>query len=512
MKCRISAGAATLLFSAILVFGQEKVTIIADSIFGPATQKGCGILGGFSDTDPADSLIAPLKLKFQRGDINEVTSSHNRCESYGAAQEISTAAYGAGFGGRPSSSNWASWEKYHKDLVTTILSKNWKNMSYSFWNDADWPGQWSDFFEAWKRAYFAVKSVDSTIVTVGPNTSWGPVNNCWWYQGSVRTSQDYTYYVRQFLDYCITNKCLPDIVALHDWSDDGSNVVKCWSELRNYEIGKGIKPIPFEEDDMGGPNNGSILFKPAIFLSYFANVERTDIIRCARCWWNNDSHQLDGLITPPRKRSIWWMVKAYADITGNIVTVTPGASVDGVAGIDSTLPVVRAVLGRYKSATGPVSIDFNGLNKKYTNATVTTIRIPNTDGGELKSPTKKPDQTIPVADGRISVTINDLNFGDAYQVIVTLTDPVSIAPPVIVSQSSKPAQFFKASDRGIYISARGNWELSLSTLSGIAVVRIQGLGTKQIGFPYLPAGCYLALLKTGRISESMRVMLSPAAL
>lgn len=495
---------APILFLFGMIYGQEQITINVDSIIHPATQRGSGILGVFSDNDPPDSVILPLKLKFLRGDKNQITSGYNRCTKFGASMEISTAAYGAGWsGGYPGPGNWAAWEKYHVDVATDVQKKGWKNISYSFWNDVDYNpgGRRADFYQVWKHARDAVKSVDSNAITVGPNNSWGPVNHGAWYNGGT-SGEDLSKFVLDFIDSGIAHNCLPEILAFHDWSVTGQNVVPVWQAIENHLEKRGKKPIPFEEDDMGPPSGGGNGFgcrNPALQVSFLAGVERTDIIRSARCWWDYnvyDDKYLDGYITPSRKpRSIWWAQKSYADITGSIVQLAPGASIDGVAGIDSG-KVIRMVLGRYKKTTGPVTVSITNL-KGYKKAAVVALFIRNTEDNELAGPTKTKDTTVVIADGKIDIPIAAFDGGSAYQLIVTLSEPTTAIRPdrperQVVSAAPKPILTFTSG--ALRIGSPGSWKLSVCDIYGRRIAVTKGVGLHTVAVPRLPPGGYCAEL------------------
>ncbi|MFC1653035.1 hypothetical protein ACFL3F_04880, partial [Planctomycetota bacterium] len=277
------------------------------------------------------------------------------------------------------------------------------------------------FLEAYRRAYFAIKETKPDAIVVGPNAQWGKFN--WWW---ARHEGHYLWFVKQFIDYCIENDCLPDVLAWHDWTCDGHNMLKDAIEIRKYFTDKGMDPPLLEQDDFGCSKRQ---FRPGTFVSYLANIERAKYAYAAKCCWDKDCFggTLNGLLTKKtfQRRSLWWMYKAYADMTGEIVDVSSGLSVDAIASYDSTLAVIRVVAGRYEDVSGPVTFNLNNPDPSYTKADVLGKRIINSEDLSLDPPTNTIEFTKNIRNHEIVVELHDLEPWDAYEIVITLTDKVA---------------------------------------------------------------------------------------
>ncbi len=486
---------ACIAFCIAICSGQERVDVFLDSIIGVASYRGTGFIQGpFSGDMPADSLLIPLKINFLRGSENDITIAYNRCKAYGATMEVVTNNW-TKWENTPMgvNNNWTAWEKYHRDLVSRMRSKKMGDVHYGIFTEScskglGWTGANQPLFlEAYRRAYLAIRQIDPAAKIVGPNAQYGPENTWWW----PLHSGDNTWFVRQFLDYCIANKCVPDIIAWHDYSCDGLGIIKDAGAVRNFCKDRGITAPVLEEDDLGCKEGQ---FRPGIFVSYLANIERAKISYTAKCCWDNDcwGNTLNGLLTKStrEKRSLWWLYKAYADLAGNIVSVRQGTSVDAVASLDSVRSVVRCVIGRYRNVNGPLTLRLITGGTKFTQVHVAAYRIPNSEALALSAPSKTIDQTYTLATGRIDIVINDLNAYDSYALTATLTGNSGTFHAAAKPVNRGTAWFILNADRTISIRMQGAWVFTLADISGRIRVRLNGNGPGKAILPPLAPGCY----------------------
>jgi hypothetical protein len=322
-------------------------------------------------------------------------------------------------------------------------------MSYS------WSGSKDRFYETFKRDYDAIKSVDPEAIVAGPNTGWADASLWKGPDGS----SDRTWLVRDFLDYCYANDCVPDVLTLRDYSNDGLGMIEDVEAIRQYFSDRGDPVPPLEQDDIGSETSQ---YRPGVYVSYFASIEKTGIDYTARCcWdWGVDCGQvtLNSCLTADgRKRSTWWAYKAYADITGNIIGLTGDGSVDGVAGIDQedNRPVIRAVLGRYRDESGSVNVRLENLPPGHSSAHVLAQRIPNTESGELESLETVFDQEVAVDGRSLSFSVSSLGAYEACAVTVTLDESQTTALfkfPERTGRAAPAIIYFPAIDKGMILS------------------------------------------------------------
>ncbi|MFC2081446.1 hypothetical protein ACFLR8_04470, partial [Bacteroidota bacterium] len=219
------------------------------------------------------------------------------------------------------------------------------------------------------------------------------------------------------------NQCMPDIIAWHSWDCDGFSIAKAAEEIRNHLKEKGIPPIPLEQDDLGCKDRQ---FRPGTYVSYLANIERAKITYSCKCCWDRDCHinTLQGLLTKENRepRSLWWMYKSYGELTGQIVEVKPGTTVDAVVAIDKKPDIIRAVIGRYQDSSESVIIRFQGIDMRFISAKILAERIKNTEDKPLKNPEKTIEQTFQIRNGQIEVILDDLGSFDAYSLSIKLVE------------------------------------------------------------------------------------------
>jgi hypothetical protein len=403
---------------------QETVEVLADRVLGPVTQRGTGFIQGpFSNDEPAEDLVAPLKVRRFRGAEKDVVGAYQRCKASGASMELVTNNW-TNWDATPMGvdGDWTAWEKYHTDLVNRMRARGMGDVHYAVFTESCARGLgWVEknqahYLEAYRRAYRAIRQADPQAVIVGPNAQWGPFS--WWWE---QHKGDNTWFVRQFLDYCIANECVPDVIAWHDYACDGSGVLTDAAVLRAYFKEKGLGSLPLEEDDIGCKEGQ---FRPGTFVAYLANIERARIDYTVKCCWDNDcwGNTLNGLLTKTsrEKRSLWWTYFSYAELAGHIVEVASSASVDGVVGRSARPATVRGVFGRHRDGSGPVLLRYRGLGRTYKKAAVVAERIPNTEAGPLSRRELKIDRLYTITRGQVDVTLDDLGPFDAYAVTLTL--------------------------------------------------------------------------------------------
>jgi hypothetical protein len=203
--------------------------------------------------------------------------------------------------------------------------------------------------------------------------------------------------------------------------------------MRRFLADNGIKIERFCVNEWIGPKQQTM---PGYAVRFFASGERAKIDgACHACWGdaepncsNCENMSLDGILTHPDKkpRSTWWAYKAYADVTGQLVKVTPGKYVDGVAGRDLKAKCARVVLGRDGGSVGDVRVRFDNMRAVGYLANngkvhVKADRIPDSGWSALEKPVVELDRDVDVVDGSLSVTLPNFGPTDAY--LVTLTRP-----------------------------------------------------------------------------------------
>jgi hypothetical protein len=406
---------------------EEQVNVFVDKIVGPVTYAGSGWLSGaFSNEQPTDKLLLPLKTQRVRGREEYITSVYEKCKRIGITMELVTNK-NSDFKSLAldGTDDMTSYIERHTALVNRMLQRGMGDVSYSIFQESNARGLgWNEsnephYLEAYRLAYNAIKQADPTALVVGPNAQWGPWT--WWWS---EHKGDYTWFIRNFIDYCTDNQCIPDIIAWHDgYNCDGFGIANAAEEIRNHIKKKGIAPIPLEQDDVGCKDGQ---FRPGTYVSYLANMERAKITYSCKCCWDGDCHinTLQGMLTKDNRepRSLWWMYKSYGDLAGQIVEVDPSNTVDGVVAIDSGSDIIRAVIGRFQDSSKPVLIRLQGLDSRFKSAGVVAERIENTEDKPLRNPKKTIEKSFKIKNGQIEVILNDLGAFDAYTLTLHLSE------------------------------------------------------------------------------------------
>jgi hypothetical protein len=403
----------------------EVLDIQLNKVVRPVSHAGSGWLSGaFSNELPDDSLLLPLKTQRVRAREEYITSVYEKCKSLGISIELVTnkkddwnklAMDG--------SDDMTPYIERHKALVKRMQAKGMGDLSYSIFQESNARGLgWvkenePHYLEAYRLAYMAIKEVDPEAIIVGPNAQWGPWT--WWWS---EHEGDYTFFIRKFIDYCTENNCMPDIIAWHDgYHCDGFGISNAADEIRAHLEKKGIGPIPLEQDDVGCKE---CQFRPGSYVSYLAHIERAGIKYTCKCCWDRDCHinTLQGLLTKSTRepRSLWWMYKSYGDLLGHIVETRPGESVDGVVSLEQSSGTIKALIGRYRDRSEPVTLRFRGISNRYFSAQLTGSRIENSEDLPLAKPPVSLRRTINIEDGQIEVILDDLNAYDAYAITIKL--------------------------------------------------------------------------------------------
>ena len=245
---------------------------------------------------------------------------------------------------------------------------------WDIWNEPDWPTFWpyqsnivgrDRFFQAWKIAYDRVRTQLPNVKIVGPSLSM-PNGASGQENGYPSTGKFIT--VSSFLDFAKANAAMPDVLTVHTFDKDV--VTGRLSEVRTLLAGKGIKNLPIAVNEYVGEHEQT---RPGVLPHYFAKLRAAGVDYAIHATWSEPSGSgtisntynasLDGLLTDDTKlpRSTWWVYKRYGEMTGTMVQVDAGASVNGLASVNATTDVATILIGR----------DFNDFGYQSTVPTTT---------------------------------------------------------------------------------------------------------------------------------------------
>jgi len=403
----------------------ETVGIDFASDLEPVTYRASGFLHAISTTEPGPTLVEAIKPKLFRmaaqdwhNDGSGAWANYKRVRAMGARlQIVMSDSHGYHIAGwwPGDDGDWSKWETLVAGLISYAKHKG-QIVEWDIWNEPNikpfWGRDRDRFFETWKRGYAKIRELDPKAVIVGPSLSFYD-----------------TAYLEAFLIHCKVTATMPDIIAWHEMGSPRS-IQGHVDHMNAFLRANGMGPRPICINEMIGLEQTA---KPGATALFLAAIERAKLDGACRACWNDEqagvsacgNESLDGILTHPdrKPRSAWWTYKAYADITGRMVTVTPSATVDGIAGCDAGAGQVRVLLGRDGVDPQDVTVVFGNAKSmpwlvKSGRVRVVAERIPDSGWKALSAPTEVFDSVEEVRGGSFSVVLPAFGPSDAF--VVTL--------------------------------------------------------------------------------------------
>ncbi len=204
-----------------------------------------------------------------------------------------------------------------EEKVRELSQKEYADrLVYCIYNEADngvWFGTMSEdgtwlmfddaakqrFYEAWKETYNLVKSINPAALIGGPG-------NC-----------DYdSYEIRDFLEFCKENNCVPDVMIYHELGDKSSLY---WQEhvddYRSIEDDLGIEDLPIIVTEYGTMYECGA---PADMLHYVVQIENSGVYG-NMAYWRLANNLNDTAADNNSPNSNWWLYRWYTDMEGDLL-------------------------------------------------------------------------------------------------------------------------------------------------------------------------------------------------
>lgn len=411
-----------VLLSSILVMpasAASSLTVDCGSTLRAVTHCASGSLYGLTETKPADiaNLVAPLKPA--------VFTNPARAGS-GFQQPIGAAIPSAGritgttgkvmirladiFPGWPYRfTNMTDWQNKVKSVISDKKASGYGNFyGYEIWNEPD--GTWNNsngtFNELWRQTYNTIRSNDSGAKIIGPSYSYYNQNS-----------------MNSFLSFCKANNCLPDIICWHELSgiQNVSNNIKTYRALES-SLGISARPISINEYCDADHN---LEGQPGSSARFIGKFERYKVDSACITWWFTAYPGRLGslLANDTQKGAGWYLYKWYADMTGNMVSVTPpnDASnlVDGAACVDSEARYISYIFGGNND--GAISTTFKNI-PSFIGSTA-TVKIEKVDWKSkdtvCNGTTAVSTSNYNVVNGQLTVNLTGTNNSSGYRIYIT---------------------------------------------------------------------------------------------
>jgi hypothetical protein len=393
----------------------DKLTVNVGSVLRPVTHVAAGGLYALaSATVPTAAELPPLHLNQLVQPAPGVQQLGNGATvPTGDALKVAPLAIGAGAQEYVRMPDiypnfpyvWVSWSDWLSKVDTMVQARlaatSTTNIDgWELWNEPDWTWNTAaagSFDAGWVRTFQAVRALDSVTPIVGPSIS--GYNHAW---------------LADWLAYAKAHNALPNVITWHQLTTGSyASVAADVADFRALESSLGISPIPIAIDEYASTSEVDV---PSGALHYLAAFERGGILNASRAYWF-ESGTVNGLLFNNKPTGTYWLYKWYGDMAGNMVSVTPAGSQDGIASYDSTRKIVNVVVG---GDSGNNSVQVNGLTPLGSSVRVVLSFTP--DSGRLanvSAPTTVSTTTYTVSNGSVTVPITSQNASGAYQLLIT---------------------------------------------------------------------------------------------
>ncbi|GGM15118.1 hypothetical protein ACFFX1_04080 [Dactylosporangium sucinum] len=453
MAALLIAGAAVALAPTAASAADTTVSVNLAQRGKVPTRAGAGFLYGLSQdgSGPADSLLQPLRPTLFRGGGARIAGHGWIGDGYAAgsgyqvrlnsavaqARRVTAAPYNATYHllvsdvwgadtEQPANTVYpcdngdcTNWRSFITRLVTDVRASGVR-VRYDIWNEPDGTGFWprgvnsAQYYQMWNTAVTEIRRLDPQAVIVGP--SYSGYNHGWLDAWVARTKADGT---------------LPNVLNWHFGNDPAADA----ADAKAILTARGVAQLPLTIDEY--------LFSqqqhPGYLAWFLDRLAVSDVSAAAHAIWSDCcvAGTLDSVLWNGQPTGQWWVYRAYAQMTGNVVTTTNGNGMAVAATIDLAAGRAVALIGNQNGQTGTTTVAFTGVTDFVTNGRVrvTVQRIPNQS--PLPGPIVVASADLPVTNGALNVPVTIQSGTDAYT--VTLGAPLDAGDtggPLVVDANS----------------------------------------------------------------------------
>lgn len=421
----VGAAGAVLPMSSAAAADPEVIEIDLAATTGEFQGGASGMLYGLGDDGvPTDAIIAgagptnvtqkaPHGAQHPNGDPLEVERSF--FENGGEYLMVNIQDYYPDWpyngGQRPE--DFDTYLEIVRTVVTSIVEESEYPERYVFtpFNEPDginWYGDWGTmrdtFLADWEAAYTTIKEIYPEARIAGPG-------DAWWHGGSTR----------EILESAKANGTLPDIWTWHELGVENLATFRSHlAEFRQIEQEVGVGPLPVNITEYAMRRDMSVPGQLVQWLSMFED-EKVD---AQTAYWTYAGNLNDNMAKNNDANGAWWLLKWYADLTGETVELTPPAldavdTLQGTATIDLERRQATAIFG---GGSEDVRVDISGIDEEVFGGTVDVqVREAEWSGqeGAALNPPVVVAERVEVQDGSIQVDVPNDNRHSAYQLVVT---------------------------------------------------------------------------------------------
>jgi hypothetical protein len=443
-RSRTVRGAITAALVAATVVGANATpalaattTITADytALGSAATQVASGFLHGISATSPSQYLIDGVKVRSLRGADHHPNlpslfdpATYARVSATGAHLKVGLYYYRDNpsspyRGYKPGDNgNFSTWGTIVNGVLSEAEQKHYNVGAWITWNEPDlqWGSQYTTtYLQAHKKAYDTVKARNSSYKVEAPELS----------------SYNFTR-LQQFLTYCKTNNCLPDVLSWHELTSTPTDVPGHTAQITNWMRANGITPMPIAITEYQGTNyGGADAWTVGENVRWLAQFERSvpnglqdalysdwDYVGSNTSFKATLGNAADTSGTRPK--GVWWNYNTYKSMTGRMVRVTSSAAttVDALGSVDSGLRRSVLLIGNQTTGSQSVSLNLRSIGTvpgMSSNGSV-HVRVERiTNAATLTATTVVFNSDVRLSSNSATLALAALPGDAAYKVLVT---------------------------------------------------------------------------------------------
>ena len=312
-------------------------------------------------------------------------------------------------------------------------------------NGVSWTKDPKAFFDAWDRAYRALRKAAPGVRIAGPNTS-------------ILYAQ-----VEGFMQHAIAADNVPDVVTWHELSNPAT-VRTSVRRYRGWEdrLFAGTRwqgrHLPININEYAYNYHTSV---PGQMVQWIAAIEDSKI-DADIAYWNIDGNLSDSAVQANRGNGQWWLLNAYATMSGHTLDVTPphrdeSYTLQGVATLDPARRQARLLLG---GRNGEATVALTKLPAFFGPSARVRVREIGWTGqlGDAPPPRLLLDRAMAVHDGVIDMTFGRdglpaLREEAAYEVVLSPADGSDAS--VVPSRWRQDYEAEAATRRGSGLKRRG---------------------------------------------------------
>lgn len=302
---------------------------------------------------------------------------------------------------------YAQYQGYMKTEIEQVLTSPYKNRIILVpYNEPD--GNWfaglttdptvlAAFESEWLQTYDFIKGLWPQARIAGPNLS-----------------GFYPAALGSFLQFCLANKCLPDVMTWHELAV-ASTVRTDVAAYRALETTVGLpRHLPINLDEYAARYQ---LTSPGQMVAWLSALE-AEKVDGDLAYWNINGSLGDSVAQQNIPNAQWWLYNWYSSMTGHTVAVTPphgntDDTLQGLVTLDTARRQARIILGG--GAAGPEGVTVTHIDPALfghsVHATVLQDRWSGMTGAAAQ-PTRTFDGDVTVSPGgSITLPVTDGSQG-----------------------------------------------------------------------------------------------------